>query len=187
MTWELVPESTPRAGRPSSWGTLVLVGAVVTLIGVSLLIWPFFAASRIIAILVGAAFVANGLGTLLGFRGRGFAIPAGVLLLILGVVAMAFPDFTVTVLVSFLAFGTISVGVLWLLISLRLKSAGAQLGPLSIAIPAVIAALGLAALIWPALALTLAAIAAGVVTLLIGATLIWGGLRVRRARSQSGA
>lgn len=188
MTWELVPESTPNAARQKSpWWILLLVGLGVSAVGLGLLIWPFFAASRILAVLVGIAFVVNGVATLLGFRGRGFAVPAGVLLLIVGAIAIAFPDFTVTVLVSFVAITMIAVGAIWLLISVRLRSAGAPLGAMSIVVPAVIAGLGLAAMGWPEIALTLAAIAAGLVTLLIGASFIWGAWRLRRTRSQYSA
>lgn len=188
MTWELVPESTPGPTRVKSpWWILLLLGLVTSLTGLALMIWPFFAASRILAMLVGAAFVVNGVGALLGFRGRAFALPGSILLIVCGIIALAFPDFVVTVLVSFVAVMMIAVGAIWLLISVRLRGVGARLGSLSLIIPGVILALGLAALGWPAVALSLAAVAAGLVSLFVGVTLIWGGVRLRAIRGVSRA
>lgn len=186
MSWELIPDPPqPRqsAGGPATrrsgpWWGLFAVGAVVALLGVALLIWPFFAASRILAFLVGAALLANGLAAIVGSRARGVGVPAGVLLLLLGALALIFPEFTVSVLVSFVAVIMLIVGVLWLLVALRFKAAT---GIGSLWIPGVLVALGLAALIWPAFALSIAAIATGVVMLLIGGSLIAAAFALRRA------
>lgn len=203
MSWELLPES----GEPSNDGTgrpvppqvpgspgspgraqrpapssprwmLTIVGALVVLLGLALLIWPFFAASRILAFLVGAAFIGNGIAAFVGSRSRGIGIAAGVLFTVLGLVAILLPDFTVTVLVSFVALGMLFIGGIWFLFAFRLR---AQVGAMFVVLPAVVFGLGLAALIWPSFALTIAALAAGIVTLLIGGSLIWVSLALRRA------
>lgn len=204
MSWELVPESEPprrnggggaggagsegregRAGNASPMPVrsprwmLAVVGMLVALLGVALLVWPFFAGSRILAFLVGAAFIGNGIAALVGSRSRGVGVPAGVLFIVLGLVAIFQPDFTVTVLVSFVAIGMLFIGGIWFLLAFRLR---AQLGAVFVIAPAILFALGLAALIWPAFALTLAALAAGIVTLLIGGSLIWVSFALRRAR-----
>lgn len=195
MSWELVPESEPPrgnsgsvggAGRTASAGPLparsprwmlTVVGVLVALLGVALLVWPFFAASRILAFLVGAAFIGNGIAALVGSRSRGLGVPAGVLLLVLGFVAILLPDFTVTVLVSFVAIGMLFIGGTWFLFAFRLRK---QISALFVALPAIVFCLGLAALIWPSFALTIAALAAGIVTLLIGGSLIWASFALRR-------
>ncbi|MGO3147978.1 MAG: DUF308 domain-containing protein [Leucobacter sp.] len=192
MTWELIPDSpqpdpsrahspggrVPRQGR-SPWWILLLIGVAVGLLGAALLIWPFFAGSRILAILVGAAFIGNGIAALVGTRIRALGAPAGILLLILGIIAIAFPEFTVRMLVSFVAVMMLMVGGIWLLIAIRMR---AMIRPMFIVLPAVVVTLGVAALVWPSVALTLAALAAGAVTLLIGGSLIWGALALRRRR-----
>ncbi len=186
MTWELIPEAsgpqnTPRNGAPKRGGSprwvMLLIGAIVALLGAALIVWPFFAASRIMAILVGAALIANGVAAIVGTRVRALGTPAGVLLIVLGLFALAFPEFTVRLLVSFVAFMMLMVGGIWLLISIRMRTV---IRPMFIVLPALVVALGLVALFFPAVALTVAALAAGVVTLLIGGSIIWGALALRR-------
>lgn len=185
MSWELVPESQglndPGAGnarqlRSPRW-VLTLVGVLISALGLALLIWPFFAASRILAILIGAALIGNGIAALVGLRARGVAAPAGILLLIIGLLAIAFPNFTVVVLVSFVALVMLSIGVLWLLIAIPMRN---SVGPMFIIPPALLVVLGIAAFIWPEVALVLAAVAAGIVTLFIGGSLVWASFALRR-------
>src|SRR5690606_19408695 len=102
---------------------------------------------------------------------------AGILLLIIGLLAIAFPNFTVVVLVSFVALVMLSIGVLWLLIAIPMRN---SVGPMFIIPPALLVVLGIAAFIWPEVALVLAAVAAGVVTLLIGGSLVWASFALRR-------
>lgn len=183
MSWELVPEGSQpggqrRPGRFPLWVPLT-VGVVTTLLGLTLLIWPFFAASRILALLIGASLLGNGLATIVGSRARGLGVPAGVLLLVLGTVAIALPDVTVSLLVGFVAATMLFVGVVWLLIAIRMRPLASWV---LIALPAALVALGVAALIWPKVALTLAALAAGLVTTLIGGSLVWAALALKRGR-----
>lgn len=200
MTWELIPESAPGASNGPSgstskrfpWWSLLAVGVIVALIGLGLVIWPFFAASRILAFLVGAAFMANGLAALVGTRARGVGVPAAIFLLVIGLIAVLLPDVTVRVLVSFVAMLLLGAGIIWLLFALRLRGAirtatgdSRSPGPLSIIAPSVLIALGAAAIIWPDVALSVAAVAAGGVTLLIGGSLIWGSLKLRNHTPQS--
>lgn len=183
MSWELIPEGSQPGRRPSRnfpWGVPLAVGIVTVLIGMSLLIWPFFAASRILAFLIGAALIGNGIATLVGSRARGFGTPAAILFIVLGAVALAFPELTVSMLVGFVAAMMLFVGTIWLAIAIRMRQA---LHWVFIAIPAVLVALGIAALIWPSLALILAAFAAGLLTTLIGGSLIWAALALRRGNA----
>lgn len=183
MTWELIPDGpqpgssrTPKPASSPKW-VLMLIGTVVALLGVALLIWPFFAATRILAILVGAAFIANGVAAIAGTRVRALGTPTGILLIVIGLFAIALPGVTVSILVSFVAFMMLMVGGIWLAISIRMR---AMIRPIFIVLPAIVVALGLVALFFPSVALTIAALAAGLVTLLIGGSLIWGALARRR-------
>lgn len=180
MSWELIPEGSRPDGRPPRgfpWGVPLALGVVTTLLGLTLLVWPFFAASRILALLIGAALIGNGLAAIVGARGRGFGTPAAVLFIVLGVIAIAFPELTVSLLVGFVAATMLFIGTVWLAIAIRMRRA---IHWLFVALPAVLVALGVAALIWPSLALVVAAFAAGLLTTLIGGSLVWAALALRR-------
>lgn len=183
MSWELIPDGQQPGGNPMRrfpWGVPLAIGIITVITGLSLLIWPFFAASRILALLIGIALIGNGIAALVGTRARGVGVPAAVLFVVLGVIALAFPELTVSVLVGFIAAGMLFIGVIWLAISLRLRPA---IHWLFIALPALLIALGVVAIIWPSLALVIAAFAAGVVTTLVGGSLIWAAFALRRPRA----
>lgn len=175
MTWELVPETRQTQRKFPSW-IVHAVGVVVILVGIGLLLWPFTAASWILAALFGAALAANGLALLVGTKPSGGSAVAGLMLIAAGVLAVVFVEFTVAALVAFVAVGLIAVGALWVALGSRF----AANRPLLI-LPGVIAlAGGIAALIWPSAALTLAALAAGIITILLGVFIVWGATRLRR-------
>jgi len=155
----------------------VAFGALLAVIGVAFWIWPFFAASWLFAILIGASLIAAG-GASLSRRRSGGASPLGGLTLIaLGGLAVVFSDFTVRMLVAFLGTVLIGIGVLWILISLALRRGGAGLGMLP---GLLLLAAGVFAILWPSAALVIAAIAIGLILIGIGVTLIAGGARLRR-------
>lgn len=207
MTWELVPESDPGRGRGafgaqptarSPWWAVLIVGVLVALAGAALLIWPFLAASWMLAVLIGSALIANGLALMVGLRAGGASLGGGVLLVLLGLLAIVFSDFTVTMLVTFVGGGLVFVGALWLIIASRIGAArrsalaaqpgAAQLGRgggvrslLWLIPPVLLLAGGIAALVWPGVALSIAAVGVGVVTLALGASIVWGAFRLRRA------
>ncbi|WP_042544117.1 DUF308 domain-containing protein [Leucobacter komagatae] len=180
MSWELIPGGQEPGRGPARrfpWGVPLALGVVTALLGLTLLIWPFFAGSRILAFLIGAALIGNGLAAIVGSRGRGFSTPAAVLFIVLGVVAIAFPELTVSLLVGFVAATMLFIGVLWLAIAVRMRQG---IHWIFVALPAVLIVLGVAALLWPSLALILAAFAAGLLTTLIGGSLIWAAVSLRR-------
>ncbi|KAM9863022.1 hypothetical protein ACI1US_01024 [Leucobacter sp. BZR 635] len=183
MSWELIPDGSQPGGRMPRrfpWGVPLTVGVVTLLVGLSLLVWPFFAASRILALLIGAAFIGGGLATIVGSRARGFGTPAGVLFIVLGVIAIAFPELTVSMLVGFVAATMLLIGTVWLAIAVRMREA---IHWVFVAIPAALIALGIVALIWPSLALIVAAFVAGLLTTLVGGSLIWAALALRRGNA----
>lgn len=183
MSWELVPDGSQPGGQPPRrfpWGVPLTLGIVSVALGLTLLVWPFFAGSRILAFLIGAALIGNGLAAVVGARGRGFSMPAGVLFIVLGVLAIAFPELTVSLLVGFVAATMLFVGTIWLAIAIRMRQG---IHWVFVALPALLITLGIVALIWPSLALIIAAFAAGLVTTLIGGSLIWAALALRRGNA----
>lgn len=181
MTWEMVPEPTGqerRRGPSSPWWVLISVGAIVIAAGVGLLIWPFIAASWILVLLFGSALIANGLAAVVRLRASGAATIGGMVLMIAGVLAIVFSEFTAQALVTFVGVGLIAVGAFGVILVTRLSQGGF---PITI-LPAVLAvAAGAFALIWPDIALAIVAVFAGLVTVGIGASMVWGGLVLRRA------
>lgn len=180
MTWEIVPEPerASRDGRARSpWWMLLLTGVLVAAAGIGLLIWPFIAASWILVILFGSALTANGLAVLVRQRGSG-ASAAGVVLILVGILAIVFSGFTAQVLVIFVGVSLIAVGAFWLVLAARLSGRGIGVS----ALPAALVVLaGVFALVWPSVALSVVAVIGGLCTLILGSSLIAAALALRRA------
>lgn len=184
MTWQIVTDEQGRgpfrAGGSQRWAfrwAPYLIGGLIGLVGVTLLIWPFFAATQLFAGLIGAALIAAGLAPLL--RRRPGARATGVLLIALGILAIVFSDFTVTVLIAFAGFSLVGLGIVWSVFALALGRGAFNVGM----VPAfVLIVAGLIAMLWPSVALVVAAIALGLVLIAIAALLVSSGARLRRVR-----
>lgn len=175
MTWEVVSEPQP-SGRRFPWWIPMAVGVVVIVAGAGLLLWPFVAASWLLVVLFGSALIANGLALLVRPRASGATVGAGAVLVAAGVLAMVFSEFTVNALVTFVGVTVILVGALWLSIGVRAGGGAAALLPSILIILA-----GVIALIWPGVALAFVAVIGGLVMLLLGSSLVWTALALRRA------
>lgn len=179
MTWEIVPEASGPA-RKFPWWIPLVVGIIVLAAAFGLLLWPFIAASWVLVVLFGSAMVANGLALLVRRRSSGATIGAGIVLIVVGVLAMLFSQFTVNVLVTFVGVSVILIGALWLTLGIRAGGGAAALGP-----AIVIMLAGVVALIWPDVALAFVAVIGGLIMLLLGATMVWTALALRRALQNS--
>ncbi|GAA2187734.1 hypothetical protein GCM10009786_13910 [Leucobacter alluvii] len=144
----------------------------MALIGLGLVVWPFFSASWILVVLFGSALIAN--GTVLLARGGTIG---GILLIVAGVVAMAFTGATARALVSFAGFGMIAFGALWLAVGMKFARSRPSIG---IVPGAVLVVGGVLALIWPGVALSIAAVVGGIVLTAVGVAVIWGASKPRR-------
>lgn len=177
MSWEIVPDAGRPAGeRRFPWWIVLAVGIIVIAAGAGLLVWPFVAASWLLVVLFGSALIANGLALLVRRRATTGGTVAGLLLVLAGVLAMVFSEFTVSALVTFVGVAVIIVGAFWLVIGVRAGGGAAVLAP---AIVIVLA--GVVALVWPGIALVFVAVLGGIVMLLLGASLVWTALALRRA------
>ena len=170
------PRGAATGARRFPRASVIATGVIVALIGAGLIIWPFFAASWILVVLFGAALIANGVALLVRGRGSATAAVGGAILIIAGVIAMAFTGATARALVSFAGFGLIAFGALWIMVGARFARARPGI---AIVPGAVLLAAGILALVWPAAALAVAAVVAGVVLLLIGGSIVWGASRRR--------
>lgn len=162
--------------RRFPWWIPLIAGILVSAVGLGLLAWPFTAASWLLATLFGAALIAGGLAALVRQRPGAVSVVGGIVLVAGGILAIAFQEFTAGALVTFVAVTLILVGAFWLILALRLGGGSAL-----VALPAVLLiGAGVVALIWPSVALVLAAIVAGLCALMAGAAIIWGAIRLRR-------
>lgn len=176
----IITGGQPR--RSPRW-VLAVVGALVVGAGVGLLIWPFIAAGWILAIIFGSALIANSLALMVRSRSRAFGMAGGGLLVIAGIAAIVFPQFTANALVTFVGVGFIAMGAIWILVGSRLGGAGV---PVALAPGLLLIIGGVVALIWPSIALGIVAVLGGLCMLLIGVALIAGSRRLGRDRRGGG-
>lgn len=169
--------------RVLPWWIPLLTGIVVIAAGVGLTLWPFIAAKWVLVIIVGSALIANGLALIVRSRPSAGSLIASVLLIVAGVAAIIFSEFTATALVTFVGGLLIAVGVFWLLF---VAGFGANVGGIAL-VPAIVLILaGIVTFVWPEFALSLGAVICGFFTLVLGASLVWGAIRLRGAGPRAG-
>lgn len=163
---------------PFPWLILFALGTILVLIGIGLLIWPFVAVSWALVVLFGATLVAGGLAAVTRRPATFASVLGGLVLLAAGVLSMVFAELTAGALITFVGVMLIVMGAFWLVIMLSLAAKS-----IVAAVPGVLLVLaGIVGLVWPQVALVLAAVVGGVCALALGSTMIWGALRLRRVR-----
>lgn len=167
----IIPASG-AAPRPSRGWVMPVVGIAFVMIGIGMLLWPFGAASWILSLLVGLAFVTSGAGSLLSDQPGSTGL--GILMIVAGVLAITFSAFTAQILVALLGILTIALGVILFLLGASFRTIGLVVAGV------ILAALGTVALLWQEVALAVFAVALGLVALALGVWLIALSLRVRR-------
>ena len=160
-----------------AWRSLLLTGVLVIAAGVGLVIWPFFAATWLLAVFIGAALIANGLAVIARGGGASPAVFGGLILIAAGVLAVAFPELTATAVITFAGIGFIGIGVLWIGVAAAFPGGRRA----AVLIPGILLLVGgVLALAQPAIALGIVAVVGGIVTLAIGGLIIWTALRIKR-------
>ncbi|MGI8394040.1 DUF308 domain-containing protein [Leucobacter sp. W1038] len=176
MTYPLEPV-THVSTRRFPWWIPLVVGVLVAAAGIGLLIWPFVAATWILVILFGSALIANGLALTVRLRPSASTTVGGVLLILAGILAIVFSEFTVSALVTFVGVSLIFVGALWLVIGIRLTEGASML----VLLPTLLTLLGgVVTLIWPDFAIKVVAVVCGLFTVMLGTSLIWTAIRLRK-------
>lgn len=176
MTYPLEPVSS-MSTRRFPWWIPFVVGVLVAAAGVGLLIWPFVAATWILVILFGSALIANGLALLVRLRSSASTTVGGVLLILAGIFAIVFSEFTVSALVTFVGVALIFVGALWLVIGIRLTEGASPL----VLLPAILTLVGgIVTLVWPNFAIKVVAVVCGLFTVLLAASIIWTAVKLRK-------
>lgn len=165
----------PPAGSPPRrmrWWLPVILGTVFLLLGIGMLAWPLGAASWMLSLLVGVALATSGIGFVASGQGGSQAL--GILLIVFGVLALVFAAFTAQLLVTLLGVLVVSFGVILLMFGLFTRVVGLIFAGILFGL------LGGIALVWQEAALTIFAIALGVLSLVGGFWLISLGLRLKR-------
>lgn len=153
------------------WWTVLIAGILALIAAVGLVAFPWAPVS-LLAFIIGFTFVSAGVSTLVMQRGVAAAV-VGIILIIAGLIAAIFNDFTSSVIVYMLGFGLIFVGGVWLLLSLR--------GSALTLVPAIITlAAGIVTLIWPTFVLTIVAVIVGFFMFMLGVFLIAQAFRLKK-------
>lgn len=165
----------PRKSSP--WWLLLVSGALMALAGLSLLFWPFIAASWVLVLILGGVLVSNGIAVLVRRGTSPAAITLGIILIVGGVLAVLFSEITATALVSFVGGTLIVFGVLGMLLMSRLAS-GASFALL---VPGALAVLaGVITLLWPEFALSVVAVLSGLGMLAFGVFMVISAFQFRK-------
>lgn len=168
--------------RRFPWWVMLAVGIFVIIAGLGLLVWPFVAASTLLAIFFGLALIANGLAMLVRGGPTAATRVIGAVFILAGVLAMIFSALTIKALVVLVGAALIVIGISWIVLGLRI---GAGRGGF-VLVPGVLSILGgVFALIWPGVALSIVAFLAGLVMLFLGVSIVWTGIRMRNMRMES--
>ncbi len=188
MVWRGVELGGVPVGVRRIWPLLVVRGSLMAVFGIITLVWPALSAVVLIslfgiyAIIDGATSIAYGMaGRRRGSGGRGWVMQ-GVIAVISGLVALFWPTATGVVVLLILGFWALLIGVVLVAIGLQIRrtSPGGWLWPFVLGVLAAI--FGLVLLFEPADALIGLATILGIFTLIIGAALVVGGLRLRRVQ-----
>jgi uncharacterized membrane protein HdeD (DUF308 family) len=179
----------PLNGLHRLWPALVLRGTVLTAFGLLMLVWPQLTGTVLVT-LIGALLLVDGLSTLAygftrrrlpGRRSNGWAFQ-GLLTLGLGLLGIFVPEAIAEAILTILGVLSIVVGVALLGFSapLRRVRSKAWLAPFLLGLAAVV--LGIVVISEPTSSATGLITGVGVLVLLIGVTLVGGGLRLRRGQ-----
>lgn len=176
-----VPEGMRRV-----WPLLVIRGALMALFGIVTLVWPALTAVVVISVF-GAYAVIDGVITIgyglsrrrSGSGGRGW-LAQGIIAIVAGAIALFWPAATGAVVLIVLGFWALLIGVVVTAIgwSLRRTSPGFWLWPFILGLLGVV--FGFVLIFEPAEAMVGLATILGVMTLISGALLIYGGVRLRK-------
>ena len=159
--------------RKFPWWILTIIGVFCIISAIGLVAFPW-APVHLLSIIVGVGFIASGLSTLVAGRGASGMI-AGVVLVIVGVLAVIFSELLSDVIVTIMGVGLVFVGALWLLLAIRAGGIGFLLIPALVTLAG-----GVVTLVWPTFALTIVAMIVGFMLLITGIFFVVKGMAARK-------
>ena len=186
MAWHGIEVRGVPAGMRRIWPVLVARGSLMAVFGILTLAWPALTAVVLIS-LFGAYAVIDGVMTIgygiasrrAGRGGRGWLLQGGIAI-VFGLIALFWPTATGSVVLMVLGFWALLIGIVVAVIGLQLRRSGPRMWLWPFLLGALGIILGLVLIIEPAEAMVGLAAVLGIFTVLGGAALIAGGLRLRR-------
>jgi uncharacterized membrane protein HdeD (DUF308 family) len=184
-------ESPVSPESSGNWWTLLLRGMAAVLFGLFALVWPGITLA-VLVIIYGAYALVDGIFTIIaGFRSvdgrrRALLLAEGIIGIIAGLIALAWPGITAVALLYIISLWAILGGLLRIVTAILLRReiqnewAMAASGALSVLLGVILGVLpgvGLLSLTW----------LIGVFALGVGATLIWLSFKVRGRNAERGS
>ena len=182
MTETLFPSFSSLAKQVWYWP--VIRGVIAIIFGVVALVSPIGTAIAL-AVIVGIFAVVDGVVEIIDgvrhrqYGGAGLRITMGVITLIFGVVVLAWPDKTTTVLIYLVAIWAILVGIFQFVVSFLLRSVSGSGWGWGIVVGLLSVLFGILVIAQPSAGLTTIIWLIGIFALVIGVLLVALGLQIR--------
>ncbi|KAA9162012.1 hypothetical protein FPZ12_012265 [Amycolatopsis acidicola] len=168
------------------WWVAAILGVVTAVLGLLLLV-DLATAVGVLAVLVAIALLADGFTELLTAGRQTPSWPAyliGVVWIVFGVVALAWPGITLLALATLVGIGLIIGGVMQIAAAVTGRR-GLPMWGLYLALGIITVIIGLLALVWPGITILTLAIWLGITLLFRGIGTIWFSMMLRRAHKNA--
>lgn len=178
--------ATPESLANRLWWLTLLRGLVSVALGVLAIFWPGLTVSALF-MLFGFFSILDGviaLGTGLIFRRTawGWQVFQGITGIVIGVLALRYPQTLAAVIVIFFAMWALIIGLIGVATAFQLRSIGQRSWVWTLVWAIVTALLGLYFLVNPDTGAAFLAVTIGVFALIGGAVLVFGAIQLRRAK-----
>ncbi len=165
------------------WWVRLIIGLVIAALGLWLVVRPL-SSTNLLVVVIGLAFLLNGIGQLLQPGATRLSIISAIVLIFAGIAIFVFRGFTTSILAVIVALAPIVIGITRIVDAIRADSEERASGFI-LAAAAILA--GISALAWPDLTLLVAAVAFGGWTLLLGLQFAWSAIVSRLHGSAGGS
>jgi uncharacterized membrane protein HdeD (DUF308 family) len=179
-------------GLSRNWWIFVVRGVAAVVFGILALVWPGVTVA-VLVILFGIYALADGIASLMSawrHRGdplhRGHHVAEGVVALLIGIIALVWPDVTALALVILIAIWALLTGVVEIAAAIRLRKVITNEWFLGLA-GAISVITGIILFAYPGAGALAIAIVFGIYALVFGAVLIALGVRLRKGRERVAA
>ena len=179
--------TTPQALVRRLWWFTLSRGLVTLGLGLAALFWPALTISALF-VMFGFFSLLDGmiaLGTGIVFRGTawGWTVFQGITGIIIGALALRYPQTLAAVVVIFFAFWALAIGLFQVATAVRLRGLGESSWGWLLSSGVLTSLLGLYFLVNPDSGATFLVVTVGVFAVIAGAVLIYGAFQVRRAET----
>ena len=163
------------------WWFLLARGLLALALGIAALFWPKATLVLLIRLIALYALADGIIGLVSAFRARdlGPNLVPGLVSIAVGVILLFWPDLTASLLLVILGLWALFQGGMLLLAGVQTDADDPDRAP-ALVVGAVAAAVGLILVIWPGTGAITISWVIGIAALLIGASLVYLGLRLRR-------